>query len=67
MWVRPERVVTRQAPEAHAYESQSTGIVELLKRLQDDFRGKLAECQKAVPLQQAWFLFFGGSYTHRYG
>jgi len=35
------------APEANAYEFQSGSIIELLKRLQDDFRSKLAESQKA--------------------
>merc|ERR1719310_206589 len=34
------------APEANAYEFQSGGIVSLLKKLKDDFRGKLGECQK---------------------
>merc|ERR1719174_2429449 len=34
------------APEANAYEFQSGGIVEMLKKLRDEFRGKLADCQK---------------------
>merc|ERR1719240_883396 len=34
------------APEANAYEFQSGGIVEMLKKLKDEFRAKLAECQK---------------------
>jgi len=34
------------APEANAYEFQSGGIVDLLKKLQDEFRGKLGEVQK---------------------
>jgi len=34
------------APEANAYEFQSTSIVEMLKRLQDEFRSKLSESQK---------------------
>merc|ERR1719324_1460441 len=34
------------APEANAYEFQSGGIVEMLKKLKDEFRGKLGECQK---------------------
>jgi len=34
-------------PEANAYEAQSGGIVDLLKKLQDDFRAKLSETQKA--------------------
>jgi len=34
------------APEANAYENQSGGIIEMLKKLKDEFRTKLAECQK---------------------
>lgn len=34
------------APEANAYEFQSGGIVAVLKKLRDEFRSKLAECQK---------------------
>merc|ERR1719158_971173 len=34
------------APEANAYEFQSGGIVDMLKKLKDEFRGKLGECQK---------------------
>jgi hypothetical protein len=34
-------------PEANAYESQSGGIIDMLKKLQDDFRQKLAETEKA--------------------
>jgi hypothetical protein len=34
------------APEANAYENQSGGIVSLLKKLKDQFREKLGECQK---------------------
>merc|ERR1719217_1264868 len=34
------------APEANAYEFQSGGIVSMLKKLKDEFRSKLAECQK---------------------
>jgi len=34
-------------PEANAYEFQSGGIVSLLEKLKDEFRGKLAEVQKA--------------------
>jgi len=33
-------------PEANAYEFQSGGIVEMLKKLKDEFRSKLADCQK---------------------
>jgi len=33
-------------PEANAYEFQSGGIITMLKKLQDQFRGKLADCQK---------------------
>jgi len=35
-----------EPPEAKAYEAQSGGIIEMLKRLLDEFRGKLGECQK---------------------
>merc|ERR1719420_1054454 len=35
-----------QAPEANAYEFQSGGIIEMLKKLRDEFRTKLADCQK---------------------
>jgi len=35
-----------EAPEANAYESQSGGIIDMLKKLKDDFRAKLGECQK---------------------
>jgi len=34
------------APEANGYEFQSTGIVDMLKKLNDEFRDKLATCQK---------------------
>merc|ERR1719502_1109856 len=33
-------------PEANAYEFQSGGIVDMLKKLKDEFRTKLADCQK---------------------
>merc|ERR1740129_1234823 len=35
-----------QAPEANAYEFQSSSIVELLRKIRDEFRGKLAQSQK---------------------
>merc|ERR1719183_2815979 len=35
-----------QAPEANAYEFQSGGIISMLKKLKDEFRTKLADCQK---------------------
>jgi chromosome segregation ATPase len=35
-----------EAPEANAYENQSGGIIEMLKKLKDQFRTKLADCQK---------------------
>jgi hypothetical protein len=35
-----------EAPEAHAYDFQSGGIIAMLKRLRDEFREKLADCQK---------------------
>merc|ERR1719183_315515 len=34
------------APEANAYEFQSGGIITMLKKLKDEFRTKLADCQK---------------------
>merc|ERR1712054_112246 len=34
------------APEAHAYDFQSGGIIAMLKKLRDEFRTKLADCQK---------------------
>merc|ERR1712060_77863 len=33
------------APEANAYEFQSGGVVALLKKLRDEFRSKLSDCQ----------------------
>jgi len=35
-----------EPPEAKAYEAQSGGIIEMLKKLLDEFRSKLGECQK---------------------
>merc|ERR1719440_2061167 len=35
-----------EAPEANAYDFQSGGIIAMLKKLRDEFRGKLADCQK---------------------
>jgi len=37
---------TFDPPEANAYESQSGGIIEMLKKLKDEFRAKLGQCQK---------------------
>merc|ERR1719149_100455 len=34
------------APEANAYEFQSGSIITMLKKLKDEFRTKLADCQK---------------------
>jgi hypothetical protein len=34
------------APEANAYEFQSGGVITMLKKLKDEFREKLGECQK---------------------
>merc|ERR1719421_1375810 len=36
----------RHAPEANAYEFQSGGVINMLKRLLDEFRQKKGECQK---------------------
>jgi len=33
-------------PEANAYEAQSGGIIDMLKKLKDQFREKLGQCQK---------------------
>mmetsp|Transcript_107923 Transcript_107923/g.287330 ORF Transcript_107923/g.287330 Transcript_107923/m.287330 type:complete len:722 (-) Transcript_107923:128-2293(-) len=41
----PDRL-SYEAPEANAYEFQSGGIVDLLKKLKDQFRTKLGESQK---------------------
>merc|ERR1719440_2249350 len=35
-----------EAPEANAYDFQSGGIIAMLKKLRDEFRGKLGDCQK---------------------
>jgi len=35
-----------EPPEAKAYEAQSGGIIEMLKKLLDEFRSKLGQCQK---------------------
>jgi len=35
-----------EPPEAKAYEAQSGGIIEMLKKLLDEFRAKLGQCQK---------------------
>merc|ERR1719424_1309857 len=35
-----------EAAEANAYEFQSGGVIEMLKKLKDEFRSKLGECQK---------------------
>jgi len=35
-----------EPPEAKAYEAQSGGIIEMLKKLLDSFREKLGQCQK---------------------
>merc|ERR1719271_1821623 len=35
-----------EAPEANAYDFQSGGIIGMLKKLRDEFRTKLADCQK---------------------
>merc|ERR1719272_2261106 len=34
------------SPEANAYEFQSGGIVDMLKKLQDDFRKQAKQCDK---------------------
>jgi len=37
----------RSAPEAHGYENQSGGIIEMLKKLQTDFKKQAHECDTA--------------------
>jgi len=39
--------LTQDAPEANAYEVQSGGVLEMLKKLYDEFRKKRSEAQKA--------------------
>merc|ERR1719387_353850 len=34
------------SPEANAYEFQSGSVIDMLKRLRDEFTDKLGECQK---------------------
>jgi hypothetical protein len=34
------------APEAHGYESQGGGVIDMMKSLHDDFRTKKADCDK---------------------
>jgi len=46
MGMMDEDESSQGAPEANAYEFQGGGIVNMLKKLKDDFRGKLGECQK---------------------
>jgi len=38
--------LSREAPEANAYEFQSGGIVDMLKKLKDEFRQKKSDCEK---------------------
>jgi len=35
-----------KAPEAYGYEFQSSSILDMLEKLEDEFRSKLGECQK---------------------
>merc|ERR1719424_2053724 len=44
--MRDDESDSYDAPEANAYEFQSGGIVGLLKKLKDEFREKLGQCQK---------------------
>jgi len=39
-------IMSYEAPEANGYEFQSGGIIEMLKKLKEDFTGKLGTCQK---------------------
>merc|ERR1719327_2112653 len=44
--MRDDESDSYDAPEANAYEFQSGGIVSMLKKLKDEFREKLGQCQK---------------------
>merc|ERR1719424_201262 len=44
--MRDDESDSYDAPEANAYEFQSGGIVGMLKKLKDEFREKLGQCQK---------------------
>jgi len=39
-------IMSYEAPEANGYEFQSGGIIEMLKKLKEDFTSKLGTCQK---------------------
>jgi len=39
--------LSRAAPEANAYEAKSGGIVEMLEKLEDEFKTKLSDAEKA--------------------
>mmetsp|Transcript_49905 Transcript_49905/g.78973 ORF Transcript_49905/g.78973 Transcript_49905/m.78973 type:complete len:714 (-) Transcript_49905:23-2164(-) len=45
-FMKDEPGMDYEAPEANAYEAQSGNVISLLKRLKDEFRSKLADCQK---------------------
>jgi len=42
----PSEFMSRAAPEANAYEFQSTNIIDVLKQLKSDFIGKQSDCEK---------------------
>merc|ERR1719401_1000294 len=41
-----KNVSSYEPPQANAYAFQTGGVVDLLKQLRDEFRGKLTECEK---------------------
>jgi len=50
-----EEQLSYDAPEANAYESQSGGILDLLKKLKKEFTGKKSEAEKAEMNSQGAF------------
>jgi hypothetical protein len=42
----PDEMLFREAPEAHGYEFQSGGVVDMLEKLQDEFVSKKTDLEK---------------------
>jgi len=42
----PDERLSYQAPEANAYESQSGGVIDMLEKLEDQFKGKKADLEE---------------------
>lgn len=42
----PDDRLSYQAPEANAYESQSGGVIDMLEKLEDQFKGKKADLEE---------------------